>query len=67
MGPNVCYEKTQAGLIQALNSSGLPLCCVRDILERLYLDAQRQMQAAVAAEAKTGEAAQDAGKEAADG
>lgn len=42
MEPNATYDDLCNTITDAINASGLPLCCIKDILQGLYLEAQQK-------------------------
>ena len=42
MEPNATYDDLCNTITDAINTSGLPLCCIKDILQGLYLEAQQK-------------------------
>ena len=42
MEPNATYDDLCNTIADAINASGLPLCCIKDILQGLYLEAQQK-------------------------
>lgn len=42
MEPNATYDDLCNTITEAINASGLPLCCIKDILQGLYLEAQQK-------------------------
>lgn len=70
MEPNATYDDLCSTITEAINASGLPLCCIKDILQGLYLEAQQKYAYQVQVErqarkAATAAAAQSAEPEAA--
>ena len=47
MDPNIIYNNLCNTIADAINSSGLPMCCIRDILRGLYEEAQQKFTLAV--------------------
>ena len=47
MDPNMEYQKLVDALVETLNSSELPMCCKKDILHGLYVEASQSYNNAV--------------------
>ena len=42
MEPNATYDDLCNTITDAINASGVPLCCIKDILQGLYLESQQK-------------------------
>lgn len=60
MEPNATYDDLCNTIADAINASGLPLCCIKDILQGLYLEAQQKYAYQVQAERQARKAAESA-------
>lgn len=60
MEPNATYDDLCNTIADAINASGLPLCCIKDILQGLYLEAQQKYAYQVQVERQARKAAESA-------
>lgn len=60
MEPNATYDDLCNTITDAINASGLPLCCIKDILQGLYLEAQQKYAYQVQVERQARKAAESA-------
>ena len=60
MEPNATYDDLCNTITDAINASGLPLCCIKDILQGLYLEAQQKYVYQVQVERQARKAAESA-------
>ena len=60
MEPNATYDDLCNTIVDAINASGLPLCCIKDILQGLFLEAQQKYACQVQVERQARKAAESA-------
>lgn len=60
MEPNATYDDLCNTITDAINASGLPLCCIKDILQGLFLEAQQKYAYQVQVERQARKAAESA-------
>lgn len=60
MTTNELYDNLCNRIVMDINASGLPLCCIKDILQGLYLEAQQKYAYQVQVERQARKAAESA-------
>lgn len=60
MAINELYDNLCNRIVMDINASGLPLCCIKDILQGLYLEAQQKYAYQVQVERQARKAAESA-------
>lgn len=59
-GINLIYNDLETTIVGAMNRSGLPICCIKDILQGLYLEARQKYAYQVQVERQARKAAESA-------